>query len=140
MSVSLLLITHDNIGQQLLETARATVPLCPLQIRALGIPSSTDVAAMYQQALELVRLLDTGKGVLVLTDLFGSTPANIATQLLLDAQVEVIAGLNLPMLIRTMNYPNLELLPLAQKALSGGHDGVLQCNPNSVDKSLCNEK
>ena len=59
--------------------------------------------------------------------MFGSTPSNIACRLNQLPHVRILAGLNLPMLVRVLNYPNLSLEALSEKALSGGHDGVLDC-------------
>ena len=69
--------------------------------------------------------LDEGDGVLVLTDAYGSTPSNIACRLGARRQVAVVTGLNLPMLLRVLNYPALPLDELKEKAVSGGRDGVL---------------
>ena len=69
----------------------------------------------------------SGDGVLVLTDLYGSTPSNIACKLRRHGHVRVVSGVNLPMLIRVLNYPDLDLDSLKEKALSGGRDGVLSC-------------
>jgi PTS system ascorbate-specific IIA component len=71
--------------------------------------------------------LDDGDGVLVLTDLFGSTPSNISVRLLSRGNIEVVSGVNLSMLIRVMNYPELSLPILVTKALTGGHDGINLC-------------
>jgi PTS system ascorbate-specific IIA component len=77
-----------------------------------------------------VLALDQGDGVIVLTDMFGSTPSNIATALTRDNEhVTVIAGVNLPMLVRLMNYPRLSMAQLKDKALSGGREGIFSCGP-----------
>ena len=99
MSVGLLIITHGHIGEHLLEQARRTC-----------------------------EKLDQGDGVLVLTDMFGSTPSNIANRLLGESTIQVVAGINLPMLVRVLNYPSLNLHKMVNKALSGGHDGILLCD------------
>jgi PTS system ascorbate-specific IIA component len=91
------------------------------------VAPESDPDAMREQAASLIREVDRGDGVLVLTDLFGSTPSNIATALQHNHKVISVAGINLPMLLRVMNYPKLGLRELAEKALSGGRDGVLHC-------------
>ena len=86
--------------------------------------------ATMQRARAAVRELDQGDGVIVLTDMFGSTPSNIATALKRDNEhVTVIAGVNLPMLVRLMNYPRLGMVQLKDKALSGGREGIFSCGP-----------
>ncbi|RMD79214.1 MAG: PTS fructose transporter subunit IIA [Gammaproteobacteria bacterium] len=126
--VGLLLITHGRLGEALLETAEQMLGVCPLAAAALAVGRDEDPEALRRRARELVARLDQGAGVLVLTDIFGSTPANVASALQ-GPGVRVVAGLNLPMLIRVLNYPGLDLEGLAAKAESGGRDGVFLCGP-----------
>ena len=93
----------------------------------LSVTNDVDVELMREQAQGMVQELDRGDGVLVLTDIYGSTPSNIAAELQKEGRVYVVAGINLPMLIRVFNYPVLDLTRLAEKALSGGRDGILPC-------------
>ncbi len=125
MAVGLLTITHDRIGASLIATAQAMLVTCPLVVDHLEVTLSADPDCVYEQARALAQQLDGGAGVLVLTDMYGATPANIAQRLLAEPGVRVISGINLPMLIRVLNYPNLPLDELAAKALSGGHDGII---------------
>ncbi len=129
MSVGLLLITHNRIGAELLETVTSVLGRCPLKVACLSVYAGDDPDALRHQAQELAARVDGGDGVLVLTDLFGSTPANVAASLrqLPGVPLRVLAGVNLPMLVRIMNYSGLELDAVADKALSGGRDGVLAC-------------
>ena len=129
MKVGLLIITHGDIGQSLLDTAVAVLGTCPLQTRTLSVPMASDTEAVEAEARRHVAELDRGDGVLVLTDLYGSTPSNIACRLRAD-RVAVVAGTNLPMLVRVLNYPELELPLLVEKAVSGGQDGVVCCTPS----------
>lgn len=125
MSVGILLVTHNRIGDELLDTARETLGFCPVQTRTLAVTPDADPAELTRRALDLVQLLDDGDGVLVLTDCFGSTPSNVAARLAQGQRIMVIAGANLPMLLRVFNYPGLNLAELADKARSGGRDGVI---------------
>jgi len=127
MSVGLLLITHNRIGAELLETATRMLGRCPLAALSLPVTVHDDPDLLREEARRCAERLDDGQGVLVLTDLFGSTPANIANALKAREGVQVLAGVNLPMLVRVLNYPELELAALAEKALSGGNDGVMRC-------------
>lgn len=126
MSVGLLLITHAGVGEALLKVATATLSDCPLEVRCLDVGSSADPDTMRTDGQRLISELDRGDGVLILTDAYGSTPSNIACGLSHRHRTAVVAGLNLPMLLRVLNYPHLALRDLANKALSGGRDGVLQ--------------
>jgi PTS system ascorbate-specific IIA component len=91
------------------------------------VTEETERDRLMIQALEMAEALNEGDGVLVLTDLFGSTPANIAGSLQSHPWVRVLAGINLPMLVRVLNYPGLPLEEMAAKAESGGQEGVILC-------------
>jgi PTS system mannose-specific IIA component len=127
MSAGLLIITHNDLGAALLETATKMLGRCPLISETLSITQDADPDMLVRQAQQMVDDLNQGNGVLVLTDMFGSTPANIASRLFREREVPVVAGVNLPMLIRVLNYPQLDVIDLEQKALSGGCDGVISC-------------
>lgn len=127
MSVGLLLITHSNIASSLLESAIGILNTCPLATRSIEVAFDAPVDKVLQQAKEHISALDSGNGVLVLTDIYGSTPANIGKQLCDNLNCRLVAGLNLPMLVRILNYPQLNLEGMALKAVSGGHDGILLC-------------
>lgn len=124
MSVGVLIISHDGIGHALLDTANTALGQCPLEVRLLSASRDCDPDELLGAGQRLVAELDRGDGVLVLTDLFGSTPSNIATRLMLGGRVRIVAGVNLPMLIRVLNYPRLALDELVEKAVSGGLDGI----------------
>ncbi len=125
MSIGLLIITHNRIGEALLDTAVTMIGGYPLQIKTIAVALNSNPEQITEQARELTRELDQGEGVLVLTDMFGSTPSNIATSLLDQPHIMLVTGINLPMLVRVLNYSHLGLAELAQKATSGGHDGII---------------
>ena len=124
MSVGVLIISHDGIGPALLGTAVLMLDGCPLQTKLLTTSRDVDPDQLMEDAVEQITTLDTGDGVLILTDLYGSTPSNIAQKLITQKHVHVVSGLNLSMLIRVLNYPQLPLLELSEKAVSGGKDGI----------------
>ncbi len=124
MSVGLLIISHDGIGPAILGTATLMLDNCPLQTKLLTTSRDCDPDQLTEDAIEQVEALNTGEGVLVLTDLYGSTPYNIAQKLTSQRHVHVVSGLNLSMLIRVFNYPKLTLEELSEKAVSGGKDGI----------------
>jgi PTS system ascorbate-specific IIA component len=125
MSVGLLLITHRDIGASLLAAATRMLGGCPLKAASLAVTEETDRDRIQTQAFHMAEQLDQGDGILVLTDLFGSTPSNIAQGLGSYPEVRILSGVNLPMLVRVLNYPTLPLDEIATKAESGGRDGVL---------------
>lgn len=127
--IGLLIITHNNVGAELIKTATAMLGVCPVMAAVLSVTPESDPDSILGEARHLVTGLNRGAGVLVLTDMYGSTPSNIAAHFVNEEQVKVIAGINLPMLVRVLNYPQLDLHQLADKALSGGRDGILLCRP-----------
>jgi PTS system ascorbate-specific IIA component len=122
--VGLLVITHNNVGGALFDAAISVLGSCPLPFEILPVSQNCDPEERFQKAQTYLKKLDTSDGVLVITDMFGSTPSNIATKLA-STNVTIITGVNLPMLVRIMNYPKLSLEKLANKAISAGQTGVI---------------
>lgn len=128
MSVSVLIISHAEIATALLNTVKQTFGSeLPLSVATIELPLNSDPEVLIPKLKTVVKALDQGEGVLILTDLFGSTPCNIAQNIQYCESVRVVSGLNLPMLIRVMNYPNLNLRELAEKARTGGQCGIIEC-------------
>lgn len=131
MSTGILLITHDGIGVDLLDTARYMLGELPAGAEALAVDSDLDGAALDRQAGALAERLDSGGGVLVLTDLVGSTPANVATRLARREGIRVVTGVNLPMLVKALNYARLPVGELVDKVVEGGRSGILPAEPDA---------
>ncbi len=127
MTVGVLVVTHDNIGAALMETAMTMLGVCPIAMELLSVSPGCQPEDVILKAEQALRHLDQGDGVLVLTDMYGSTPSNVANRLVQHDNVLVVAGINLPMLIRVLNYPQLGLQEMASKATSGGRDGIFIC-------------
>src|SRR5690242_1965366 len=115
MSVGVLLVTHGKLGHYLLDNLAETMGPLPLQADVLEVRRVQDTAVLLRQGARTIKRLDQGQGVLILTDAFGSTPSNIATRLEGEGHAtRVVAGINLPMLVRIFNYPQFDLDGLAQ--------------------------
>lgn len=128
MSVGLLLITHCPLGADLLRVATEIFGTCPTRTASLEVENDTPREPVMREAQRLAEQLDAGDGLLVLTDIYGATPANLAVALCAHhPRRRVLAGVNLPMLLRALNYAGLDLETLADKALAGGRDGVRRC-------------
>jgi PTS system ascorbate-specific IIA component len=125
MSVGLLIISHDGIGPAMLGTATFMLDSCPLPVKLLTASRDCNPDELIADASEQIAALDEGEGVLVLTDLYGSTPSNVAKNLSSRTRVRTVSGMNLSMLLRVFNYPQLDLDQLAEKAKSGGVDGII---------------
>lgn len=127
MSVGVLILTHDGIGPALLGTAKLMLEGCPLAAKLLNASVESDPDQLLIDATELTDELDNGDGVLILTDLPGSTPSNIASEIARNKNnIRIVSGVNLSMLIRILNYPDSSLEEITEKALSGGRDGIVQ--------------
>jgi len=136
--IGILIVSHGALGEALIHGASHVLGKRPLQVQQLGVTVHDDPAAILPQAQELVRQLDDRAGVLVLTDILGATPSNIATRLLDPGRVEGLSGASLPMLIRALTYRDESLDTVVKKAMSGGCDGVAQLDsgvPNAASRS-----
>ncbi len=131
--IGILIVSHGAFGEALIHSASHVLGKRPLQVQQLGVTVHDDPAAILPQAQELARQLDSGEGVLVLTDILGATPSNIATRLLKPGRVEGLAGASLPMLIRALTYREEPLAAVVGKAASGGCDGVVRLNSELRD-------
>lgn len=131
MTVGILIISHDDIGKMLMETAVGALGFCPTQCKLLKVRRDSDPDQLLQRARQDCEQLNSGEGVLVLTDMYGSTPSNIACRLQNNNDTVVVSGLNLPMLIRAFNYPMLPLAELVDKAVTGGREGIMNCRADT---------
>ena len=125
MTIQIVLITHGDVGQTMLKTVTHTLGELPLPTTVVPVSFDANPDELIEQLKHIAQQSD--KHCLILTDLYGSTPCNIAQALNKAHNVRVISGLNIPMLIRVMNYAQLDLISLADKALSGGKEGVINC-------------
>jgi len=123
--IGLFLITHSSYGESLIQCACHVLNKRPPQIAQIGIAAQDDPLDALPLAEQMLKLVDTGKGVLIMTDIFGATPANIAMKLLKPGRIEGIAGVNLPMLLRALTYRDKGMETLITRAVAGGRDGVL---------------
>jgi PTS system ascorbate-specific IIA component len=123
--IGLFLITHTTYGESLIQCACHVLNHRPPQIAQLGVAAQDDPLDILPLARELLTLVDRGSGVLILSDIYGATPANIALKLLEPGRIEGVSGVNLPMLLRTLTYRDKDMETLITRAVSGGRDGVL---------------
>ncbi|MCU0804539.1 MAG: PTS sugar transporter subunit IIA [Burkholderiales bacterium] len=128
--IGILIVSHGAFGEALIHCASHVLGKRPLRVRQIGVTVHDDPDLILPQAQELARALDDGSGVLVLTDILGATPANIATRLLAPGRVEGLSGVSLPMLVRALTYREQPLDVVVQKAMSGGRDGVVRLEKN----------
>jgi PTS system ascorbate-specific IIA component len=129
----IVIVAHTPIASAMLNFAEHTFGVVPERVRAVDIPPHEDIKASFDRVLKAAYGVNAGNGVLILTDVMGATPANVATKLEtlgplsgLNAPVIVLAGLNLPMLMRCISHRGEDLEEIAKKALAGGQHGILR--------------
>jgi len=123
--IGLLLITHGTLGEALIQCACHVMNKRPVQLLQLGVAAGDDPANLLPLAQQMIKMVDTGAGVLLLTDIYGATPSNLAAKLLDAGRIEGLAGVNLPMLLRAINNRDKGMDTLLTRATGGGRDGVL---------------
>ena len=123
--IGIFLITHGTFGESLIQNVCHVLNKRPPQISQLGVAAQDDPLDVLPMAKLLLNEVDQGDGVLILTDVLGATPANLALKLLEPGRVEGVAGVSLPMLLRALTYRKGDMDTLLKKAISGGHDGVI---------------
>jgi len=126
MACGILLVTHPGIGTALLAVATGLLRQLPLKTEVFEVPFDADFEALLPQASSALRRVDSGEGVLVLTDLYGASPSNLASRLArLGTPVRRVSALSLPMLLRVMNYPEQGLDQLPATAAAGTRNGAI---------------
>ncbi|HDS1101191.1 PTS sugar transporter subunit IIA [Stenotrophomonas maltophilia] len=126
MTCGILLVTHPGVGTALLDVATRLLRQLPLKTEAFEVPFDADLDALLPLASAALRRVDGGAGVLILTDLYGASPANLAGQLArLGTPVRRVSALSLPMLLRVMNYPEQGLDQLPATAAAGTRNGAI---------------
>ena len=124
MNVGILIITHSDIGKQMLLTATSVYGTNPFRVELLSVDNFDQPNDVIQLGQKYVNFLDKGNGVLVLTDIIGTTPSNIAKSIK-HRKIKVVAGINLSMILNVFNYPKFSLEKLADKAIEGGVEGIM---------------
>ena len=124
MNVGILIITHSDIGKQMLLTATSVYGTNPFRVELLSVDNFDQPNDVIQLGQKYVNFLDKGNGVLILTDIIGTTPSNIAKSIK-HRKIKVVAGLNLSMILNVFNYPKFSLEKLASKAIEGGIEGIM---------------
>jgi PTS system ascorbate-specific IIA component len=130
--IGVLIVAHDTLPDSLVKAVTHVLGTRPPQIDTLSVLATDDPFDLLPAAREQVSKLDTGEGVLVFTDIYGATPGNLAGKLQVPGRVELIAGVNLPMLVRAFTYRGRGMETMITKALSGGRDGVLRIEVDPV--------
>ena len=120
--IGILIVAHGTLGESLIHCASHVMGKRPKYLRQLGITVHDDPEALLPQGRDLIRFLDQGQGVLVMTDIFGATPSNIACNLLVPDRVQGVSGVNMPMLIKALTYREQPMEILIQKTMAAAQE------------------
>jgi len=129
--IGILLITHNGLGDSLADCVRHVMGSVPPNLKTLSVQADDEPERKEAEARELIAQLDSGAGVLLLSDMFGATPSNIARRLHQPGRVEGLAGVNLPMLLRAVFYSGKPLEDVVRTALESGRNCILPVNSDS---------
>ena len=127
--IGIFLVTHGTLGESLIQNVCHVLNKRPPLIAQLGVAAQDDPLDILPLARLLLKEVDGGEGVLVMTDVFGATPGNLALKLLEPGRVEGVSGVSLPMLLRALTYRERGMETMLQKAISGARDGVVRLPP-----------
>lgn len=125
--VGVLIVTHNRIGEEMLSSAETIIGKSIEGIVSIAIPAdlTPDELGRYADQIKNgITELEQGDGVLILTDMPGATPSNLAHYFSSEKRVKIISGLNLPMLIRIINYADQPLELLAKIGIVGANKGI----------------
>ena len=131
--IGILIIAHGSLGESLIHCVSHVLGKQPPQLAHFAVGTNDDPSDLYPQAQQMVKVLNTGSGVLILSDMYGASPCNLVAKLLTPGQIEGVAGVNLPMLVRVLNYRDKPIKTCLEKAISGGRDGVVHFTKTSCD-------
>ena len=126
--VGILLVTHNGLGESLVDCVKHVLGSVPSNLKVLSVMADDDTALKLVEGQALIKQLDNGSGVLILADVFGATPSNIGRQLCHVERVIGIAGVNLPMLLRVVCHPVSNLPELGKIAWEGGRECIVYMN------------
>lgn len=122
--VGALIATHGKLAEELIKVAEFIVGKVQ-NIEAVSLDPTQDVQALRREMQKAIKRVDKGEGILILTDMFGGTPSNISLSFLEEGKVDVITGVNLPMLIKLINsYEKLPLTELSKQVKAYGCKGI----------------
>ena len=128
MRTALFLITHPGIASNLLKVAEAIIKKTSNNVALQEVPMDALPDAMEEEIESKIAELDTADGIIFITDIYGSTPSNIAQTLADRYGSTLISGVNLPMMIRLLNYRSEPETSLIDKAVDGGQKGIQEAN------------
>lgn len=128
------MVTHNGLGDSLVECVVHVFGSTPTNVMVLSVHAKDNLQRKEEEGRAVIAHLDTGEGVLLLTDMYGATPSNIAARLCQLPNVAGVAGVNLPMLLRVVTNNSKSLQELKQIAQEGGRECIVPINSDTEEK------
>jgi PTS system ascorbate-specific IIA component len=130
--IGLLILAHKNLGAGLIAAVEHTLGKRPPQLDSVELDFAESPERIDEALDQCLRKVDLGEGALILADVYGATHTNVACRRLQRGRIELVTGVNLPMLLRILNYRHMGMDDLIDKALSGGCGGIV-CAGNPLN-------
>ncbi len=127
--IGLIILAQEEMGRGLLNAIEHVLGTRPSALDIQPIDYHQSQEALTQALAARIQKIDQGDGVLILADIYGSSHTNAACRLLAPGRIELVSGVNLPMLVRVLNYRHLPMNELLRKAQSGGKEGIVRATP-----------
>ncbi|NLD67960.1 MAG: PTS sugar transporter subunit IIB [Limnobacter sp.] len=127
--IGVMVVSHEPLGTALIRCTRHVFGRLPPQLAALDVIPDEDPVAAGQAARELLARINDGSGVVVFTDCWGATPSRIAMELSDPLKVYVLAGVNLPMLLKAITLRRMPVHELVEQLVEAGHRAIRVIEP-----------
>lgn len=131
--IGILVVSHEPFGSALIRCTRHVFGRLPPQLAALDVVPDENPDAAFRCGRELLARINDGSGAVVLTDVFGATPSRIATQLAVPDRVRVVAGVNLPMLLKAIQNRRMPVDDLVESLLESGRRSIRAVDADADD-------
>jgi len=132
--IGILVVAHGTLAESLVEGVTHVLGQRPLALATLDFRGHADPDEWQHILQARISSLDQGQGVLVMADVYGATPCNTLCRVLAPSHIEGVSGVNLPMLLKALNYRDtLPLLPLVERIVIGGRNSI-----NHISETMCN--
>lgn len=130
--INLIILAQEDMGRGLLNAIEHVLGTRPERLEIQPIDYHQPQETLTQALKLRIDKIDQGDGVLILADIYGSSHTNAACRLLVPGRIELVSGVNLPMLVRVLNYRSLKMNELLRKAQTGGAEGIVRATPPTL--------
>lgn len=125
-------MAHSEIANSLVSCAEHILAKRVANLHIIPVKKTENIEHILERVYEFIARFSDEQPLLLLTDLFGATPSNLATRLIKPGKIEMITGLNMPMLLRAISYAGYDLRTCVEKSIEGGKNGIVYLNGEKV--------